>query len=127
MTDPQAKPTLYERLGAEPALNAAVGLFYDKVLADPSLKPFFDGMDMPALVRKQTAFMTLAFGGPAQYAGQNPRDAHRNLVKRGLSDVHFDAVARHLSDTLKELHVPHELIAECLGLVGSLRNEVLTR
>lgn len=125
--DPQAKPSLYERLGGEPALNAAVGIFYDKVLADPTLAPFFEDMDMRALIRKQTAFMALAFGGPQAYAGRDPRDAHRNLVKRGLTDAHFDAVAGHLQETLQQLQVPAELITECLGLVGGLRNEVLNR
>jgi len=125
--DPQAGPTLYERLGGEPALNAAVGVFYDKVLADALLAPFFENLDMRALVRKQAAFMSLAFGGPKEYAGRDLREAHRNLVKRGLTDVHFDAVAQHLQETLQELQVPAELIAECLGLVGGLRNEVLNR
>jgi hemoglobin len=125
--DPKTKPSLYERLGGEPALDAAVGVFYDKVLADALLAPFFENLDMRALIRKQTAFMTLAFGGPKEFAGRDPREAHRNLVKRGLSDVHFDAVARHLQETLQELQVPAELIAECLGLVGGLRNEVLNR
>ena len=120
-------PSLYERLGGESALQAAVGLFYDKVTADPLLAPFFEQLDMPAQVRKQLAFMSHAFGGPQEYQGRDVRSAHLRLVKQGLSDAHFDAVAGHLQATLQELEVPEALIAECLGLVGSLRNEVLNR
>ena len=121
------RSSLYERLGGEEALQAAVGIFYDKIMADPQLAPFFDQLDMRAQIQKQVAFMAYAFGGPAEYKGRDLRSSHRRLVKRGLSDLHFDAVAAHLQATLQELNVPPELIAESLGLVGSLRNEVLDR
>ena len=38
--------TLYERIGGEAALDAAVDLFYRKVLGDPGLSDFFDSTDM---------------------------------------------------------------------------------
>ncbi|MGB1061385.1 MAG: truncated hemoglobin, partial [Ketobacter sp.] len=38
--------TLYEKIGGEPAVDAAVDLFYKKVLADERIKHFFEGVDM---------------------------------------------------------------------------------
>ena len=38
--------SLFERLGGEPALNAAVDNFYVKVLADDLVKDFFKSTDM---------------------------------------------------------------------------------
>ena len=35
--------------------------------------------------------------------GRDVRSAHLRLVKQGLSDAHFDAVAGHLQATLQEL------------------------
>jgi hemoglobin len=119
--------SLYDRLGGEGAVEAAVGIFYDKVLADALTAPFFKQLDMPAQVRKQIAFMTRAFGGPSQYMGRDLRTAHQGLVARGLSDKHFDAIAGHLQSTLKELDVADDLIAECMSLVSPLRDEVLGR
>ena len=120
--------SLYERIGGEGAVMAAVGLFYDKVLADERTRPFFDGQDMDAQIKKQMAFMAWAFGGPEEYKGRDLRAAHAGLVKnRGLSDEHFDAVAEHLKATLQELEVAEDLIAEALALVGSTRSEVLSR
>jgi hemoglobin len=119
--------SLYDRLGGEGAVEAAVGIFYDKVLADALTAPFFLRLDMPAQVRKQIAFMTRAFGGPSKYMGRDLRAAHQPLVERGLSDQHFDAIAGHLQSTLQELDVPGQLIAECLSLVSRLRDEVLGR
>lgn len=45
--------TLYDKLGGPEALEAAVDLFYDKVLADERLKGFFEGTNMMRLVIKQ--------------------------------------------------------------------------
>jgi len=38
--------SLYERLGGAAAVDAAVDLFYTKVLADDRIKHFFEGVDM---------------------------------------------------------------------------------
>src|SRR5215470_7116586 len=117
--------TLYERLGGETAMMAAANLFYEKVLADPLTAPFFVELDMEAQTKKQMAFLAWAFGGPEEYRGRDLRTAHAPLVTRGLGDVHFDAVARHLQATLEELGVTKDLIAEALGIVATTRNQVL--
>jgi hemoglobin len=107
---------------------AAVDLFYGKVLDDEVTRPFFEGLDMSRQISKQVAFMTWAFGGPSEFRGRDLRTAHAGLVKdRGLADVHFDAVARHLEETLRELGIADELIREALAIVASTRTEVLGR
>ena len=45
--------TLYDKLGGPEALEAAVDLFYEKVLDDDRLKGFFEGTNMMRLVIKQ--------------------------------------------------------------------------
>ena len=120
--------SLYERIGGEAAIMAAVDLFYEKVLADPLTKPFFEKLDMDAQTKKQVAFMTVAFGGPDKYSGRDLRTAHAELVKdKGLGDEHFDAVAGHLKTTLEELGVKEDLVNEALTIVGGTRSEVLSR
>jgi hemoglobin len=119
--------SLYDRIGGEAAVLAAVVLFYKKVLADETTKSFFSELDMEKQTQKQIAFMTWAFGGPAEHKGRDLREAHAGLVKRGLNDVHFDAVAKHLKATLEELGVEPELVNEALTIVGGTRKEVLGR
>lgn len=120
--------SLYERLGGQAAIMAAVDLFYQKVLTDDVTRGFFESLDMAAQTKKQIAFMTWAFGGPTEFRGRDLTAAHANLVKnKGLSDVHFDAVAKHLDATLRELGVDQKLIQEALGIVGSTREKVLGR
>lgn len=119
--------SLFNRIGGEPAVTAAVTLFYEKVLADPTVAPFFDGMSMDAQIQKQIAFMTMALGGPNGYTGRDMRQAHSRLVAMGLNDGHFDAILKHLHDSLVELSVPQPLIQEAATLVEGTREHVLSR
>lgn len=118
-------PSLYERIGGEAAVNAAVDVFYGKVLDDYRINRFFSKTDMPKQVEHLKAFMTVAFGGPNNYTGRSLRDGHVRLVNMGLNDSHYDAVMEHLGATMHELNVPEDLIAEAAALVESVRGEVL--
>lgn len=124
-TTPTNTNSLYERLGGKRAIDLAVEGFYERVLADASLRPFFDGVDIAAQRAKQRVFLAYAFGGPVRYDGQSLRTAHAPLVQRGLGDAHFDAVASHLAATLEQLDVDVELIEEVLAIAGSTRADVL--
>jgi len=117
--------SLFERIGGDAAVNAAVDIFYRKVLSDDRINSFFEGIDMDKQAAKQKAFLTLAFGGPSNYSGKDMRDGHAHLVARGLNDSHFDAVMEHLGGTLQELNVPADLIAEAAAIAESTRNDVL--
>jgi len=117
--------SLYDRIGGEAAVNAAVDIFYRKVLSDDRINSFFEGVDMEKQAAKQKAFLTFAFGGPNNYSGEDMRKGHAHLVERGLNDSHFDAVVENLGATLKELNVPDDLIAEAAAIAESTRNDVL--
>ena len=119
--------TLYEQLGGEAAVNAAVDIFYQKVLSDYRINRFFDDVNMAQQAAKQKAFLTMAFGGPHNYTGEDMRKGHAHLVKLGLDDSHFDAVIENLGATLVELNVPQELIAQVAAIGESTRNDVLGR
>lgn len=126
--DKPLKKTLYEQLGGRGAVEAAVDLFYEKVMADERINFLFEGVDIARQRAKQKAFMTYAFGGAPGYSGQSLRKAHEHLVQeKGLTDEHFDAVAENLKAALQELNVPAALIKEVLGIVGCTRDDVLGR
>lgn len=119
--------TLFERLGGRVAVEAAVVKFYEKVLADPMLNPFFQNTNMEKQQESQTKFMIAAFGGPNEYTGADMRTAHKQVVAEGANDEHFDKVATHLKTTLEELGIDAGLISEVLDIVGSTRNDVLNK
>lgn len=119
--------SVYEQIGGEPAVDAAVDIFYRKVLTDDRISMFFDDIDMDEQIAKQKSFLTYAFGGPITYSGQNMRDGHKHLVARGLNDSHVDAVIELLAGTLVELNVPKELIMQVGAIAESVRAQVLNR
>lgn len=119
--------SLFDRIGGEAAVDAAVDIFYRKVLSDDRISEFFDGVDMEKQAAKQKAFLTMAFGGPNNYTGEDMRKGHAHLVARGLNDTHFDAVVENLGGTLKELGVADELIGEVAAIAETTRNDILGR
>ena len=124
-TTPEKALTLYDKIGGAAAVDAAVDVFYRKVLNDYRINRFFDDIDMDSQAAKQKAFFTMAFGGPNNYTGTDMRNAHARLVKMGLNNDHFNVVMEHLGATMQELNVPAELIAQAAAIAESTRNDVL--
>jgi hemoglobin len=125
----QAAPTptprtmkIYDKLGGKEAIQAAVDIFYAKILADDSINGFFKNTDMKEQRSKQMLFMCYALGGPQSWKGKNMYEAHKAL---NLKEEHFNAVAGHFIATLKELNVPQDVIDEAVAVVASTKNQVL--
>ena len=116
--------SLFEDIGGEAAVEAAVDLFYRKVLSDDRISQFFDGVDMDQQRAKQKAFLTVAFGGPNNYSGKDMREAHKHL---NLTEEHFNAVAENLVATLKELEVTQENIDRVVEIAVSVKADVLNQ
>lgn len=121
------KKTLYDRLGGAPAIDAAVDKFYAKVLDDKRVNFWFEKTNMPHQVKQQKAFLTGALGGPNEYKGRTMDRAHAKLVKKGLNDSHFDAIAEILQNTLLEMGVDKDLVAEVIAGVAVLRDQILCK
>jgi hemoglobin len=116
--------TIYEQLGGEPAIDKAVGLFYEKVLGDDLLLDFFQEVNVAVLKNHQKKLWTFITGGPNAYIGKDLRTAHKHLK---IEDEHFDRVGAHMEATLKELGVPENLVNNIMEKVLFLRDEVLNR
>lgn len=115
---------LYEVLGGEAPLEAAVELLYDKILRDPELAPFFADVVMSRHTVYVRAFLRGALGGPDTYRGPAIEKAHAHL---GITDHHFDLVAGHLVAVLQELGVPTDIAGRLLGAVAPLRGSIVSR
>ena len=124
---PTTSPSLYEQLGGEAAVNAAVDVFYRKVLTDDRVSHFFDDVDMDRQIAKQKSFLTMVFGGPVAYTGKDMRAGHAHLIERGLNDSHVDAVLELLAASLREVGAPEHLISRVAAIAESARADVLNR
>jgi len=116
--------SVYEKLGGADAIDAAVDIFYRKVLSDDRISDFFDTVDMESQHVKQKAFLTMAFGGPNGYTGKDMRAAHKHM---NLTEEHFNAVAEHLAATLTELGVQQEGVDEVINIALTVKDDVLNK
>lgn len=116
--------SLFDKLGGSGSIDAAVDIFYRKVLADDRISHFFDTIDMDSQHTKQKAFLTMAFGGPNNYTGKDMREAHKRM---NLTEEHFTAVAECLVGTLKDLNVAEEDINEVVNVALSVKDDVLNK
>ena len=117
-----SKESLFERIGGMAAVNAAVDIFYKKIMNDPTVNHFFARIDMTAQSGKLKAFLAYAFGAPMAYSGKNMQAAHEHMK---IKEIHFTAVAGHLVATLHELNVPEELISEVVDVAMSVKGQVV--
>jgi hemoglobin len=113
---------LYDRLGGGPVMRAVVDRFYERVLLDPVLRPYFDSSDVGRIRRHQALFLSQVTGGPSEYDGPSLLRAHAG---RGIDDRAFGLVARHLADTLRELGVGPTEIDEVMNQIGGLYDVVV--
>ena len=116
--------SIYEKIGGAAAVDAAVELFYRKVLSDDRISHFFDSVDMDAQIAKQKAFLTMVFGGPNEYSGKDMREAHKHM---NLTEEHFNAVVENLANTLTELGVGEAEIGEIAAIAASVKDDVLNK
>jgi len=117
--------SLYGRVGGEAAVNRIVDAMYSAVVADPALKPFFDGVDMPRQREKFRAFLITVLGGPAHRSGIELRAAHSRVVESGLEHRHFDAFVSHLESALTGAGIEAPLVHDILKGIEQTRDDVL--
>lgn len=119
--------SLYERLGGESAVEAAVVLLHDRISTAPELLPFFGGVEMHDQLQVHISFVMTAFGRVPEGRPRDLRGAHARLVASGLGDRHFDAIVAAMGEVLDELGVAAGDRDEVLHHIQSTRAEVLGR
>ena len=118
---------LYENIGGSGTIKRLVDRFYDRVLADAQLAPFFPNTDIDALRAKQVMFITMLLGQKRQSGGPNLAAAHAPARAQGLNDSHFDAILEHFRLALGDVGVDEVFSRELVGLVEKTRDAVLGR
>ncbi len=118
------EPTLYERLGGHEGIRAVVDDFYDRLLADDDLGPFFEGADMAKLRRTQTDFLCQAAGGPETYDAEPVREAHLHVP---FTPADIERAVELLHESLAAFDVPEEDAGRVVGAVAAYQEELLAR
>jgi len=72
--------------------------FYEDMLQDPTLGPFFDRADINELAQHQGVFLSMVMGGPKRHSHQAISHAHAGL---GINHEDFEASIRYLAERLR--------------------------
>ena len=116
---------LYDLIGGKRAVWAATEVFYRRVLADDTLRPFFKSTDMAQLHARQSMFISMLLGGRIVYTGKDIRAAHTHAREQGLNDGHFDRFLGHFREALNEVGVQADKVGKVTKLLQTKRNAVL--
>ena len=100
LDEPMAEnePSLFDKIGGEEGVERLVGEFYQRVVSDPELGPFFQRAPIDHLKKMQKEFFSEALGGPLFYTGRSLRQVHAG---KGIQREHLLCFIKHLLDTLK--------------------------
>jgi hemoglobin len=112
----------YDSVGGGPAVSAVVNDFYERVLRDAQLAPYFQGIDLARLKRHQVLLISQVLGGPADYEGRRLDQAHAGL---GISHDDLAAVANHLVAAMREAGVPEDILLRAIAVVASTEPDIV--
>jgi len=113
--------TLFLRIGGEPAIRNLVDAFYERVLSNPKLQPFFLDTPMDRLRNMQYEFFTAALDGPP---AANPRPLSYVHFGRGITREHFGLFIDCLFDTLKDLRLDDATAREIISRLNVYADEI---
>ena len=114
--------TLYEKIGGAETVDRLIVSFYQNVLSDPVLMPFFKNTSIEALTNMQKAFFSVALGGPVPETRISLLEAHRD---RGIESKHITRFGERLLETLLEIGIEEQDADEVYKRIAAYSNEVL--
>ena len=109
--------TIFERYGGFSNVRKVVSTFYDYVLDDEVMAPYFEGIDMRRQIDHQSKFISAVMGGPASYS-----DDHLMRVHARLGSDHEAFVV--MASLLKEAMEDHDMAATD---VDAVMHEIVIR
>lgn len=114
--------TLFEKIGGTPSVELMVTAFYQRVLADPLLSPFFENTPIEKLEKMQVSFFTIALGGDEPDKMPSISAAHRG---RGIESKHLARFTELLVDTLEEVGISEADSKAIYQRIATYSNDVL--
>jgi hemoglobin len=116
--------SLYDRLGGKPALTAVVNELWAVASTDTRINARFAHTKPEIFGGQLVDFLCQASGGPCKYQGQDMKTAHTGMR---LTDAEFGALAEDTVMALDKFKVPAAEKNEVMGLLASLKGDVVNR
>lgn len=117
-------PSLYQRLGGEPAVTAVVGQFTENVVADQRINCQFAKTDPNRFKRLLVQHLCLVTGGGCGYTGKDMYTVHKGM---GITSADFTAVVEDLIAALDFFSVPEQEKTELLTTLGGMQGAIVEK
>jgi len=91
--------TVFERYGGFAMVRKVVSTFYDYVLEDEVMAPYFTGVDMRRQIDHQSKFISAVMGGPGSYSDDHLLRVHARL---GITHDAFLVMAQLLKEAMED-------------------------
>ena len=91
--------TIFERYGGFATVRKVVSTFYEYVLDDAVVAPYFVGVDIRRQIDHQSKFISAVMGGPASYSDEHLKRVHERL---GIDHAAFVVIAGLLQEAMEE-------------------------
>ena len=121
-TPPPPEPSLYERIGGLPAIDAVVGDAIGNIASDYRINLRFTLAGLPQVKKNLVELVCERTGGPCVYKGADMSAAHEGMKIR---DDEFDALVEDLVKSLDKFNVPAKEKGEVLGILGPMKADIV--
>ena len=120
----RTEPSLYTRLGGEPAVKAVVDQFVANVAADARINKFFANTNLDHLKEQLVNQIGQATGGPQKYTGRDMKSLHAGM---GIAEADFNALVEDLVKALDQFKVGEAEKNQLLAILGPMKSDIVTK
>ncbi|XXK28113.1 group I truncated hemoglobin [Arenicellales bacterium nBUS_45] len=106
---------LFEKYGGFTTIHKVVEHFYDGVLDNDTLAPYFENADISQLIDHQTQFFASVMGGPASFDDNHLEKVHEGLR---ITEEAWVNVVEVLLNTLNAFNLQDKDIELIVGVIG---------
>ena len=120
---PELRPVL-EQFGGREGLDAIMETFMAGMLADDTLRPFFENADQARVKRQLAEQFCVILGGDCTYSGRDMKSSHAGL---NINRAHFNRLVEVLQDAMNQHDVPFGAQNQLLAKLAPMHREVVER
>lgn len=119
--------SLYERLGGYDVIVVAVDELLPRLVNDSQLGRFWQNRGRDGIARERQLlidYLCNAAGGPMYYTGRDMKLSHEGM---GISESDWSLATGHVAVTLDHLSVGEPERGDLLGVIESLKDDIVER
>lgn len=98
--------------------------FYEYVYKDEWFKQVFCNVEQNVITKQQTDFIIQAFGGPSNYCGRMPSDAHPHIF---IDEHMWELREEYLLKAFEKNKTPLEIANKWLKIDNAFKNVILKK